>query len=93
MNETKANQVKSLRETMDEINQSENTLEETESIFEERAPEIDVFELPPRSQIYSETESKFKFKISGGFVRFFAFLLIIIIVLILTYNYWGNYFF
>ncbi|UFT97654.1 LysM peptidoglycan-binding domain-containing protein [Radiobacillus kanasensis] len=52
--------------------------------------ELNILELPPRSQIHTNKKTKVKWKISFPFVRFLVLLFLIITVLVLTYKIWGE---
>lgn len=93
MNETKDDQAQLLREQMEEINQNEVLEDDTEPFFADMNDDIDVLNLPPRSTVHDEKKAKFQWKISFAFVRFFAILFVIIVILVLTYDYWADYFF
>ncbi|MFB1050466.1 hypothetical protein [Paraliobacillus sp. JSM ZJ581] len=52
--------------------------------------EIDVLDLPPRSEIHQGKSKKTRWKINLIFLRFLFLLFIIVIILVITYQYWGK---
>ncbi|QDP40492.1 LysM peptidoglycan-binding domain-containing protein [Radiobacillus deserti] len=84
-NKTQKDQAYQLRSRM---NGSEN--EPPPSLPSQEDKEVNILELPPRSQVHSNTKSKVKWKISFPLVRFLVLLFLIITVLILTYRIWGE---
>ncbi|MBU5594247.1 hypothetical protein KQI76_03640 [Amphibacillus sp. MSJ-3] len=93
MDEARDNQAQLLKQQIDEMNQNEVMEDESESFFDGVPDDIDVLNLPPRSVVHDEKRTKLKWKISIAFIRFIAILFFITVILVLTYNYWGNYFF
>lgn len=52
--------------------------------------EIDVLDLPPRSEIHQNKSKKTRLKINLIFLRFLLILFLLIIILVITYQYWGK---
>ncbi len=52
--------------------------------------DVDILNLPPRSNVHDDKKKKTKWKISFLFIRFLLVLFLIIVALILTYNKWGD---
>ncbi|WP_017472218.1 hypothetical protein [Amphibacillus jilinensis] len=92
MGKSKEDQAYLLREQMNAIKNNEKSFatEEQEDVHDQE--DIDVLNLPPRSEVHDEKSSRVKWKVSYALIRLFAILFIIIVVLILTFNYWGSYF-
>ncbi|MBM7542496.1 hypothetical protein [Amphibacillus cookii] len=93
MDKPKEDQAHLLREQMDAINNNGKLFATEEQEDAHGQEDIDVLNLPPRSVVHDEKSSRVKWKVSYALIRLFAILFIIIVVLVLTFNYWGNYFF
>ncbi|WP_440895757.1 hypothetical protein ACS127_14585 [Amphibacillus sp. Q70] len=95
MSETKEDQAQLLRAQMEEINQHQEEENDSTPFSDDVVDDddIDVLNLPPRRTIHDEKKAKIQWKISFAFVRFFVILFVILVILVLTYSYWGDYFF
>lgn len=86
-------QAEALRQQLAEINQQNPTEESTKSFNTRDDQEIDILNLPPRSQIHQEDKFKLRMKMSGSFLRLITILIFVILILLLSFNYWKQYFF
>ncbi|SEN42002.1 hypothetical protein SAMN04488134_10138 [Amphibacillus marinus] len=98
MNDSREVEDQDLIKQLQAINQEDTTIQADNSdqkvfLGPESADEIDVLNLPPRSQVHDEENARLKWKVSYAFVRFFVIIFILIVVLVLTFNYWGEHFF
>ncbi|NMA90899.1 MAG: hypothetical protein GX972_06170 [Amphibacillus sp.] len=86
-------QAEALRQQLAEINQQNPTEESTEFFNKRNDQEIDILNLPPRSQIHQKDKFKLRMKMSGAFLRLITILIFVILILLLSFNYWKQYFF
>ncbi|WP_226034655.1 LysM peptidoglycan-binding domain-containing protein [Aquibacillus saliphilus] len=66
-----------------EINNDPNTIEED-------SEDVDILNLPPRSQTHINKKTSVKWKISFPLIRFLFVLFILIVFMVLTYHIWGE---
>lgn len=93
MSENREDQAMKLREQMKQIQRDSTATEKpsaTPEKLEEDEPNIDVLELPPRSNVHADKKTKTKWKINFLFIRFLLVLFIVIVGLVLTYQVWGE---
>lgn len=94
MTEHQEDQAALLRKQMDGINQHEAEMnkDEDQGQREDTEIEMDVLNLPPRSEIHDEKRAKTRLKISIALVRLLVVLFLIIVGIVLTYHFWGDLF-
>ncbi|WP_138416903.1 hypothetical protein [Aquibacillus sediminis] len=83
-----------LRNMMNEINdntEDENIEVETKQDHRgDSQQDVNILNLPPRSQVHEDKKTKVKWKISYPLVRLLLILFILIVMLLLTYQLWGK---
>ncbi|MCT2537415.1 LysM peptidoglycan-binding domain-containing protein [Aquibacillus koreensis] len=82
-------QASELRHKMDEINNADHLKIEQEGLNTNRE-DLNVLNLPPRSQVHANKKTKTKWKLSFPLVRLLVVLFILIVGLMLTFNFWGK---
>ncbi|MCZ0701838.1 hypothetical protein J2T56_000387 [Natronobacillus azotifigens] len=94
MTEHQEDQAALLRKQMEGINQHEAEMnkDEDQGQREDTEIEMDVLNLPPRSEIHDEKRAKTRLKISIALVRLLVVLFLIIVGIVLTYHFWGDLF-
>ncbi|GAA5415398.1 hypothetical protein Pryu01_00422 [Paraliobacillus ryukyuensis] len=68
-------------------------MEESEQDAHEQAfnqADINVLDLPPRSEVHQNKKKKTRWKFNQLFLRFLIFLFVLVIILVVTYPYWGK---
>ena len=91
-------QAAKLQELFSEINNHEitNNLDDTENVApkESNYQDIDILNLPPRSEVHGVKKTKTRWKVRSPFIRFLIVLLLVVFLLVGAYFYLDlNFFF
>lgn len=95
MTEEKDDQASLLRQQIEAVqnhNSTESAEIEHKTTDTDKDWQVNVLDLPPRSEIHAEKEAKVKLKISFALIRLVVILFLIIVGFILTYHFWGDQF-
>ncbi|WP_067836601.1 hypothetical protein [Amphibacillus sediminis] len=91
MSEQHDDQANLLRQQVASI-QNEVQIQDENEAYDPEDQELDVLNLPPRSEVHDAQSAKVRWKVSYSLIRLLVVFFILIVILILTFNYWGDYF-
>src|SRR5690625_2752379 len=88
-NEEKDDQADKLERLFQEINNKQTDVTK-EKVTEENLIEVDVLNLPPRSEIHQKTNMRFHIDIHRPFWRFFFVVILLLVIISIVYFSFGD---
>lgn len=88
--EQKDNQAKKLQQLFREVNNQEASLEDENTYHNREFVEIDVLQLPPRSEVHQTSKWGIHFHITSPWVRFTFTICVLLAVIFIVYFFIGE---